>query len=101
MKKSNDLIATKLCANLLNNRKKVELFLAHENSMTKLCRALFKCENELKIGWENKCAVLKYNQMRERVEKLDVLGWTKSYVISNIWDNIDGCVDHYICAAAL
>ena len=25
--------------------------------MTKFCYALFKCENELKIGWENECTV--------------------------------------------
>ena len=26
---------------------------ALNNSMTKLCSALLKCENKLKIGWEN------------------------------------------------
>ena len=48
--KFNNSIATKLCAKLLNNRFKIEFFSARHNSMTKLCRALFKCENKLKIG---------------------------------------------------
>ena len=51
MKKVNHLIATKLCANSLNNPKpKLNDFSARHSSMTKLCRALFKCENNLKIG---------------------------------------------------
>ena len=35
---------------LLKNRKKIEIFFsARHNSMTKLCRALFKCENKPKL----------------------------------------------------
>ena len=45
--KVNNSIATKLCANLLNNR--LKQFSALHNSMTKLCSALFKCENKLKV----------------------------------------------------
>ena len=54
MKKFNNLIAKKLCANLLNTREKNQtIFSARHNSMTKLCSEQFKCENKLKIGWEN------------------------------------------------
>ena len=36
---------------LINNRKlELSVFSALHNSMTKLCSALFKCENKLKIG---------------------------------------------------
>ena len=77
--KVNNSIATKLCVTLVKNRR---IFLKHfsawHNSMTKLCCTLFKCENKLKIGWENWCTVLKRTQMRSRVEKVDVLGWNKS-----------------------
>ena len=45
--KSNNSIATKLCAKLVNNRKTIS---ARQNSMTKLCCALFKSENKLKIS---------------------------------------------------
>ena len=45
--KINNSIATKLCANLLNDRFKNS---AIHNSMTKLCSALFKYDYELKIG---------------------------------------------------
>ena len=48
--KFNNSIATKLCTNLLNNHLKKG---ALHNLMTKLCSALFKYENKLKIGWEN------------------------------------------------
>ena len=51
--------------------------------MTKLCRALFKCENKLKIGWENSCTVLKCTKMRARVKTLDVLVWTKSNTLTH------------------
>ena len=45
MKKVNNSIATKRRADLLNNRTKVlNYFSARHNSMTKLCRALFKYE---------------------------------------------------------
>ena len=47
--KVNNSIATKLCANLLHNCKKIIPSALH-NSMTKLCGALFKCENKTKIG---------------------------------------------------
>ena len=50
MKKANNSIATKMQANLLNNRENSYLFSAQHNSMTKLCRTLFKYENERKIG---------------------------------------------------
>ena len=49
-----------------------------------MCSALFKCENILKIGWENQCIVLKCTQMRAHVENVDVLGWTKSDVFHMI-----------------
>ena len=42
--KINNSIATKLCTNLLNGRRKNNHNARH-NLMTKLCRALFKCEN--------------------------------------------------------
>ena len=45
----NNLIATKLCVNLINNcRMFLEYFSALHNSMIKLCSAFFKCENKLK-----------------------------------------------------
>ena len=50
--KCNNSIATKLRTHLINNRKKIK-FSASHNSTTKLCCALFKCENKLKIGEEN------------------------------------------------
>ena len=54
MKKVNNSIAIKLCVNLLNNREKNRIiFSARHNSMTKLCSALFKCENKLKNGLRN------------------------------------------------
>ena len=50
IEKVNNSIATKLCANLLNKREKDKIFFsARHNSMTKLCHALFKCENKLKL----------------------------------------------------
>ena len=49
MKKVNSPIATKLCANLLNNSEKNPNDIsARQNSMIKLCRALFKCGNKVK-----------------------------------------------------
>ena len=53
MKKSNNSIATKLCANSLKTAEKSKRFSAWHNSMTKFCGALFKCENEIIIGCEN------------------------------------------------
>ena len=50
IEKFNNSIATKMCADLL---KSVFFNSAQHNSMTKFCCALFKCENKLKIGWEN------------------------------------------------
>ena len=46
--------------------------------MTKLCSAVLKYENKLKIGWEKYRTVLKCTEMRARVEIVDVLGWNKS-----------------------
>ena len=51
--------------------------------MAKLCSAPFKYENRMKIGREILCTVLKCTQMRARVEKVDILGWTKSSWVSN------------------
>ena len=49
--KANNSIGTKMQVNLLNNRdKKLNCFSAQHNSMTKLCCALFKYENERKIS---------------------------------------------------
>ena len=53
LEKVNNSIPTKMCANLLNNPKNRNVFSVKHNSMTKLCRALFKYENKIKIGWEN------------------------------------------------
>ena len=50
IEKVNDSIATKLGVTLLKNRLKLLFFSAQHNSMTKICRAQFKCENKLKIG---------------------------------------------------
>ena len=51
IEKVKNSIDTKLCANLLNKCwKKLIIGSALHNSMTTLCSALFKCENELKIG---------------------------------------------------
>ena len=50
LEKINSSMATKLCTNLLNNCK-IYIFSALHNSITKLCSALFKCEDKLKIGW--------------------------------------------------
>ena len=55
--------------------------------MTKLCYAFFKYENKLKIYWEKQRTVLKCTQMRARVEKVDVLGWNKSYVAYELNNN--------------
>ena len=50
MKKVNNSIATKMRVNLLKNCKTfLNLFSAPQNSITKLCGALFKCENKLKL----------------------------------------------------
>ena len=44
-------IATKLCADLLDNHKPFwVIFSTQHNAMTKFYRGLFKCENKLKIG---------------------------------------------------
>ena len=47
--KVNHSIATKLCANLLNNRINEIIYSARHNSMTQFCRALFKYENKIKM----------------------------------------------------
>ena len=50
--KSNNSIATKMRVTLLSNRKYFwNISSALHNLMTKLCSALFKSENKLKIGW--------------------------------------------------
>ena len=49
--KFNNSIATKLRVTVMKNPKiYIYIFSARHNSMTKLCRAIFKCENKLKIG---------------------------------------------------
>ena len=54
IEKVNNEIATKLRVNVMNNRRIFWYILsALRNLMTKFCSALFKCENKLKIGWEN------------------------------------------------
>ena len=68
---------------LLNKRNTFwNIFGALHKEMTILCSAIFKCENKLKFGWENQCKVLKWTPMRERVEKVDVLGWNKFFIVS-------------------
>ena len=68
--KVNNSIDTKLRVTLLKNRELFFIiFSARHNSLTKFCRALFKCENKLKIGRDNYCTVLKCTQLRARVEK--------------------------------
>ena len=43
-------MSTKLCANLLNTGlKNYNIFSAPHNSMTKLCGALNKCEDKIKM----------------------------------------------------
>ena len=63
-KSVNNSIATKLCSNLLNNRKRIVLFCQRHNSMTKLCRSILKCENKQKILAEKNnaqlCSALKW-----------------------------------------
>ena len=53
--KFNNSIATKLCADLLNNRKKINRIIcsAQYNSRTTVCRALFKCEIKQKLVEKN------------------------------------------------
>ena len=52
--KINNSIATKLHVNLLKNRDLfLEYFSAQHNSMDKLCRSLFNCENKLKLDEKN------------------------------------------------
>ena len=49
--KGNNSIATKMRVTSLKNRRLLlEYFSAQHNLMTRLCCALFKCENKLKIG---------------------------------------------------
>ena len=45
--------------------------------MTKLCSALLKCEYKLKFVEKIKAKKIDCTLMRARVEKVDVLGWTK------------------------
>ena len=71
LQKVNNSIATKLRVTLINNcRKFYNIFSVLHNSMTKLCSTFLN----MKIN-----RVLKYTQMRARVEKVDVLGWNKSF----------------------
>ena len=50
MKKANNSIATKMCANLLDNRRKSQnIFRARHNSMTWFSCALFEDENKIKL----------------------------------------------------
>ena len=47
LEEDNNSIAKKLQVNLPNNREqKLKYFIARQNPMTKLCRALFKYENK-------------------------------------------------------
>ena len=46
--------------------------------MTKLCRAPFKCENKIKKLVEKSMHNFVVHSNESRVEKGDVLGWTKS-----------------------
>ena len=52
--------------------------------MTKLRRALFKYKNKINFGWEKYCTTLKFTQIRSRVEKGGVLGWTPSYILRKL-----------------
>ena len=47
LKKVNNSITTKLCANLLNNGFNWIIFSVRHNSITKVCHELFKYENKL------------------------------------------------------
>ena len=47
--------------------------------MPEKCRTQFKYKNAQYICWNNCLATLYLTQMRWRVEKGDVLGWTTSY----------------------
>ena len=51
MKKNNNSMDKKLCANLLNKRAiNLNVFSAQHSSMNKSCLALFKYKNKMKIG---------------------------------------------------
>ena len=56
--KSNSIYMLKLCAYLLNRRGKLKKINALHNSMTKFCRALFKCENKIRIFREDENTTL-------------------------------------------
>ena len=66
--------------------------------MTKLCCARFKCENRLKISWENSCTVFKCTQMRARVEKLTSWAGTSPLVPVTIllWLDTSSSIDPII-----
>ena len=53
LKKSNNPIATELCENLLNNCRKIEIFLVHNKIKLQNCVVHYLCENKMKIGIEN------------------------------------------------
>ena len=56
----------------------VEKNCSWHNSMPEKCRTLFKYENDIYICCNNWLTTLYFTQMRWRVEKGDVLGWTTS-----------------------
>ena len=56
------------------------MFVPQHNSGTELCHGKFQCEKERKFGWDNLLANSWFNQMRDSVEKVDVLIWNKSKV---------------------
>ena len=53
IEKSKKYHSGKLEVDFLWNRRKILKNFSRHNSMTKLCRSLFKYENERKIGWYN------------------------------------------------
>ena len=64
---------------LINNRfLKLKKSSAQDNSVAKLCCALFEYENERKIGWDNWVTTLEFTQMRWSVGKGEILGWFPS-----------------------
>ena len=67
IEKDNNSLATKLCANLLNTCFKKQFFLGEQhNLMNRVCRALFKCKNKLKLvekTYVQRCSALKRERM--------------------------------------
>ena len=78
----------KLCFS--GTEEKLEFFFWRHNSMTKLRCTLFKYENKREMGWDNQLKTFHFTQMRWRLEKGYVLGWTTSYAVSTIDTLIHG-----------